>query len=586
MRQDLRSLTPEALAALSNWGLVKRAQREPAPLLDWQEDGLYSLCSDGARCFFSSDLPAVQGSCSCGASGWCRHQVATLLACSQPADARPEDAFLPVDLGRLEKQLGKRLWSKALAQKSRGMVVQVQGPPWQACLPGCTVRFLLGTDVDYCKCDCEHDGPCEHWALAAWALNQLGGQPGEVSWGEAQGSSHNLDHTRQWLEELVLVGLSGAAPLWRVWQGRVTAEISHCAWLRVLVAELIQLSEAFQHAASNYSSSRWLFCLLSLACRLRDGSAQALGLAVAWEQELEHSRLFSLGCRRLSRETQVYWTDETGLVLVQTAAPDVQNLPGLGRVSEAACSQVVSRGLVRRADGGLRFRRERNRHSLTRLTLDWRNLPPSLVWPGLDAWKQRRQSQLSSLLRRPRLAGELWVIPLAWARCGGYDPGQQRLLARVGDLHGGEIQIFRRHEKECPGALDALAWGLPQARWLTGFVGWEDGAALLEPVSLVTVDQVIPLDLHRGAEAFNWPVNLQVQAADPLLQLLQDCLSLCQHAAQVGLSQLLPSFQQRRLELAARLSQAGMPNLSRSFSKDWSFWRASIRAFLALERTG
>ena len=584
MRDEFRRLTPEALAALANWGLVKRAQREPGPQLREEASGLKAVFPDGTECFFAAGQPAGRGRCSCGAAGWCRHLIGAILACDDGGPVESPGEFVAIDLAGLEKLLGKRLWNKALAQKSRGLSLQVLGPPWQVRLPGCTVRFLLGAEAGYCKCDCEVNGPCEHWALAAWAVNERAGQPGAVVWpGKAVGSE--LLHTTKWLHELFQVGVSGSSALWEVWRARVSAEISACSWLRVLVEEIQELTGAQARAATHYSASSWLFCLLSLCLRLRDGSAHLLGRDVVWEQELEHSRLSALGCRKTCDGLQIYWADAGGQVLVQRLPAGAESAPALGIIAEAARSQVVSRGLVRRADGSLRFRRERSRHSLTRLGLDWRDLPPSLVWPGRQAWAEQWNDRPSQLVQSPVLGRNLWVVPLDWASVGCYDPGSQQLLAPVGDQHGGSLQVRRTHQRECPGALDALAWALPQSHWLTGFVTLEGGAPVLEPISLATPEEMVVLDLHQGAEAFNWPVGLAQQPADPLAGLLQEALGLCQQAAHLGLAQLLPSFQARRQELAERLGEAGMLNLSRSLSGDWTFLGAALRCFLAAERS-
>jgi hypothetical protein len=584
MREDFRRLTPEALAALANWGLVKRAQREPFPQLTEGVDGLTAVFPDGTECFFASTQPAALGRCSCGAAGWCRHRIGAILACADADNSDSAEEFVAIDLAQVEKLLGRLLWNKALAQKKRGLTLEVLGPPWQVRLPGCTVRFLLGAEAGYCKCDCELNGACEHWALAAWAVNERAGQPGTLVW-HGQARQTGLRQTREWLEELLQVGVLGSSALWQVWRGRVNAEIAGCSWLRVLVEEIEELSLAHAQAATHYSPSSWLFCLLSLVLRLSDGSAHLLGREVVWEQELEHSRLSCLGCRKHSQGVQIYWADAVGQVLVQRLQAGVESTPALGRLSEVARSQVVSRGLVRRADGSLRFRRERSRHSLTRLGLDWRDLPPALVWPGRESWAQQWNERPTRLLQPPVLGKNLWVVPLSWASEGNYDPGAQQLLAVVGDQHGGQLQIRRTHQKECPGALDALAWALAQSAWLTGFVSLEGASPVLEPISLVTGEEVIVLDLHQGAEAFQWPVGLGQPQADPLAGLLQEALELCQQAAHLGLAQLLPSFQRRRQELAQQLGESAMMNLGRALSDDWNFWGAALRCFLAAERS-
>ena len=587
MRQDFLQLTPESLAALANWGLVKRAQRELSasrPELSLQEGTLRAVFADGVVCTFPAGRPAGEGVCSCATIGWCRHRVGALLAYAEAAEGAAEADFR-VDLAEVQRQLGKRLWSKALAAKARGMVVEVFGPPWQVRLPGCTVRFLVGGEAGYCRCDCELEGPCEHQALAAWAIQERQGQAGPLVWASAAPVS-SFVHSQAWLGELIQAGCAQSEALWRVWGQRVSAEMAGQSWLRVLLEELRELGLAYQSASTTYTRERWLFCMLSLALRLRDRSSHLLGGEVAWEQELEHSRLSCLGCRVRGTGQELYWADAAGQVLVQRMARQPL-VPSLGPLAQVAVSQVVSRGVVRRADGSLRFRRDRQRHSLAPLGLDWRCLPESLIWPGREAWVARLQTRPTRLLEPPTLAQNFWLVPLDWTEAGVYDPGRQMLSALAGDSQGGTLKLRRVYQSECPQALDALAHHLGQSVWVSGVVSLEGGEIVLEPVALGTAEQMVVLDLTEGLPPFDWPLALAEPDLDPLNGLLQEALGLCQQAAHLGLAQLLPSFHQRRLELAERLQQAPLLNLSQALSHDWrqeSFWGVALRAFLAAER--
>lgn len=104
MRTELRALTPETLAELTNRGLVKRATREierAMPVV--VEDGeatVHATYDDGV----TTALPAGgldQGRCSCGASGVCRHLVGLVLAyqrATDQADPVGADRRSPADL--------------------------------------------------------------------------------------------------------------------------------------------------------------------------------------------------------------------------------------------------------------------------------------------------------------------------------------------------------------------------------------------------------------------------------------------------------------------------------------------------------
>jgi hypothetical protein len=84
-RADLAALTPEAVAALANLGLVKRAQRELAegkgPTLEEDEAACVRGASpDGAVVTWPPGASLRDARCTCGATGACRHRVAVALA--------------------------------------------------------------------------------------------------------------------------------------------------------------------------------------------------------------------------------------------------------------------------------------------------------------------------------------------------------------------------------------------------------------------------------------------------------------------------------------------------------------------------
>ncbi len=93
VRADLLALDDGALAALANRGLVKRASREvdrEPPELSADGPVIIAGWGDGVR----TELPAGgldRGSCSCGASGVCRHLIGLVLA-YQRAGAEPRSA--------------------------------------------------------------------------------------------------------------------------------------------------------------------------------------------------------------------------------------------------------------------------------------------------------------------------------------------------------------------------------------------------------------------------------------------------------------------------------------------------------------
>ncbi|MCQ9371954.1 hypothetical protein NQ024_12060, partial [Corynebacterium sp. 35RC1] len=84
-RADLLELTPEALTALANAGFVKRAQKDVAagllPRLATQADGtVVAEFADGACTRLPPGRTLRDATCTCAASGMCRHRVMLVLA--------------------------------------------------------------------------------------------------------------------------------------------------------------------------------------------------------------------------------------------------------------------------------------------------------------------------------------------------------------------------------------------------------------------------------------------------------------------------------------------------------------------------
>ncbi len=226
MRSDLLALTPEAVAALANLGLVKRALKEieqgKGPSLAETPDGVVTgTFDDGVTTRLVPGKTLKDNVCSCPAPGICRHRVAVALAYrswalatavpdaasapassdsveaiasewsgveSRVAEARAPDPapsapaferWSPGEIGddAIRTLLGKRTMEDALTARRRGLVIEVQlatpeQPMPSARLPSCTVRFLVPRELAYARCDCQVGQGCVHVALAVWAFRQ------------------------------------------------------------------------------------------------------------------------------------------------------------------------------------------------------------------------------------------------------------------------------------------------------------------------------------------------------------------------------------------------------------------------------
>ncbi|MEV0407034.1 hypothetical protein [Actinoallomurus sp. NPDC050550] len=90
IRADLLALTPDALAALANRGLVKRATKEldagNAPAVDVAPDGaVHGRFPDGAEALLPDGGGLEGASCTCAATGVCRHRIGLILAYQRQA---------------------------------------------------------------------------------------------------------------------------------------------------------------------------------------------------------------------------------------------------------------------------------------------------------------------------------------------------------------------------------------------------------------------------------------------------------------------------------------------------------------------
>ncbi|MEU5878877.1 hypothetical protein [Spirillospora sp. NPDC047279] len=84
-RSDLLALTPESLSALANRGLVKRAAKDvdagAGPAVTVEADGtVRGALPDGTEIVLPAGAGLETATCTCAATGTCRHQIALVLA--------------------------------------------------------------------------------------------------------------------------------------------------------------------------------------------------------------------------------------------------------------------------------------------------------------------------------------------------------------------------------------------------------------------------------------------------------------------------------------------------------------------------
>lgn len=537
MRADLLALTPEAVAALSNAGLVKRALREleqgQRPQLEETADGtVVARFADGATARLEPGKVLRDTPCSCNASGVCRHRVAAALAypafarAGEPGDtsaAARESPAVPwspgsFDDAALERALARRILEQAQALRRRGLVVEIrrssaEDPVPAAALPACSVRFLVPGDLAYARCDCELGQRCAHVAVAVWAFREADARgTGTIAATVVLGEGAHVEATPAGsaalaaltalttdllLDGAVHVTASAAQRFALVRSQLIEAGLT---WQVTLLDDVEAMLSAYRQRSARYREAELARLLNEVHARAlaaqSDGElprGHVLGQGEAAQTRLDHLRLLSLGARvtadGTARDVEVFLADpDTATVLVlhkrfETAegeAPaDAVALGGRRVASQVALGSLARGQLVTRV-----ARRRANRTlvlgaptggqtSLTAQAGDWGQLPAPLLVGDLAALAQRWRERPPRALRPRVLAEDIHVVQVNAVQHVAFDPAEQMLAALVSDAAGNDFVVARRYRAVAPGALEAIAQAFSGELGAVAFVAGE-----------------------------------------------------------------------------------------------------------------
>ncbi len=455
-RRDLLELTPAILTELANAGLVKRAQRD----LEAGQFDIPFTEIEGALTFVTGDGNTVvfpvgsglAGQCTCGAAA-CRHRIGAVLALRRWADALPpsspaaggepvgsvsqlaepligesagvlDEAGLPtITEEDLAASLAPRTLTAARRRLTDGYLATVvaaeDDEPCIVELGSATVRFLLGADLRYSRCNCKLRQGCEHVVLAAWALAEAKAMASTaartiVSVGAVsvrgdgsvtdEFSGASVSDAVAGLVAVVLVDgftHTGASFALRVAAVRRLAERARHQWIVELLDQLLDLQIALDQRATIDVPARLTEVLAGLIARYRTASslqvssdlppAIVLGTEERSETSLAQLRLTGAGARVIAGPTEgscvveVMLVDPATSMLVacrrvyRPVASSTGTVPTIGRSVDDAIAQtgplvarrsivrgasvlslatgsVVSNAVVRRADRSIEFR--------------------------------------------------------------------------------------------------------------------------------------------------------------------------------------------------------------------------------------
>jgi hypothetical protein len=607
-RADLLALTTDALAALANRGLVKRAAREvgagAGPVVCVDHDGtVRGTFADGVEAAFPVGATLDTASCSCPATGVCRHRIGLVLAYQATAGvqrADPNDpaaaAWSPgsVDDQELARAVGTRAVTAARRRLAAGYSAVLDrgtgGPP-RAELATCVVRFLVPGELGYAHTGAEGSAHGEAVALAVWAFraaDERGLSEGQVRLDVGGGPEPRARRTAmepavELATELLFEGAMHAGPVLgtALRQLRRSAERQGLHWPAGALHDLSDQLDAYTARAARYDPLRYAALLTELHARQRAAASgglrsQLLGADEQGSTSLRRVRLVGLGCRvsgtpdeRVAELFFAHADDGTVFVMRRRWDVDPQSAPtghdlatrriagtSLGALATASLtSESASRSarrVVNVTSGQV------GRTTVTPVGAAWAQLPHTVLVRDLDV-AARALDDLPPWFIRPRIEAEFFrVVPVAEVREVGYDPGDQRLDAVVADPSGLTATVSAEYRDSCPGALDALAGALRAGpSFISGSLRRGRGTLLLDPVAVRTPDGTVVPDLAPGDGSAGLPARGS-RPTDLLGATLAAALATMAEVAHRGLRQLTPGLRTRVEEAGSSLARVGL----------------------------
>ena len=615
-RPDLLALTPEAVTALANAGLVKRALREIAegqgPRLDEDAAGVVAgTFADGVVAKLVPGKTLKETPCTCGAANVCRHRVAVALAYKgwfeekhgdgpPPESARLPDVWSPseIDDALIEKAIGRRIERARLLVKKGVLVTVEPGAVPTAKLPACTVRFLVPRDVAYARCDCAEQGGCEHQAIAIWAFREAerGGPltgPLVVSLGGTRtaGSLAELDDAVALAQDVLVGGVSGSLPsAARFAQVRTRAEDRKMIWIASALEELELALDAYRARSALYSSAKVLSLLTEIEARsraARNGGELpprfVLGEDEAPETLLDHVRLVSLGARLRAdgrtRYAEVFLADpDTATTLVLAKRWDFKDKETpeegaqLGRRSVAsrialhqmAHGQVVSKAVKRRANRSMELAATRaTQTSVTPQRGEWGSLPSPILVRDMEAHLAMLRARPPASLRPRVLAEDVHVVAVKAVSDVVYLSAEQMLVASLVDEADHPFSITVTHRSVAPYAVDAAAVALRgPVRFVAGQLQRGKLGMVLDVTSIAGDSVVVP-DLAAETKSSGELPRHDLRArTDVIGETLRTCAASLEEIVHVGVKSLDEHAMRRLISAAHRAEEIGMRGLA------------------------
>jgi len=616
IRADLLALNTDVLVALANRGLVKRAAKEidagVVPVVSSDEDGtVRGRFADEVEVVFPVGAGLDTASCTCPATGVCRHRIGLVLAYQRQAPEEPaaeeaageripavEPVWSPgsVDDEELRRVLGARAVTAARRRLTAGYSAHLdRGAPDEAApraeLSTCTVRFLVPGELGYAHTDAAGPNQGEAIALAVWAFREadelglrerdlridVGGGPGP------RAERTGIEPAVELATELLFEGAMHAGPVLGAALRRMRRAIDGQGlhWPAGTLDDLADQLDAYAARGARYEATRYAALLTELHARQRAATGSALRSQVLGGDEpgqppLRRVRLVGLGCRvggtLDERVAGVFFAHAgDGPVLVLRRRWDAEpDRPPTGhelsarRVAGAplaalAAANLVSESASRSASRIVHVAPGRiAKTTVAPVGTAWERLPAEIVVRDLSA-TARALEELPPRLIRPRIEAEfVRVVQVQEVRAIGYHPGDQRLEAVIADPQGGTATVSSEYRAECPGALDALADALAgDPGFISGSLHRGRGTLVIDPIAVMTSGGVVVPDLAPGDGEKDLAAHAG-RAPDRLDAALDTALTTLAEVAHRGLRHATPGVHARIEEAAADLNRVGL----------------------------
>ncbi len=559
LRQIAAALDDDALAAMANKGLVRRAQKD----LETAAPQILEVLSDRVRIRVAEaaveipELPS-KSTCSCPATGICRHILSALLLLrSLPAEVKPHtppqvapavsgSAGVPPEITSAIKLLaaatdeqlqawgGKPLFKKALKSISEGLRYEIETKRQLLIrfpTRNITCRWLPGGGLVSVLCSCQAEEVCEHVLAAVLALQIQHGQRQvvaeetllEASAGAPRTREEVLASVGQVLREMIGVGLTGLSKA-TVDRLQTLAISAHGVDLPRLERMLVSLGDAVRLQLDRHAQASTTSVLAqgarieALAAALHRPTPALIGRHRSRYDDVGQLQLMGLGAQRWRAPsgyaglTLYFWDASLGSWSTWTDTRPVQQedfnplvrytgpgpWTGCHSPRDAARKQVRLTNAYRSAAGRLSGRA--STVALVGQGSDARSLP--CLWTQWkEVGKRARELYGGGLAERDAPKEIVLLKPAQWGP-PAFDPLSQRLVRPIVDDTGRVLPLVLPFTDENQTAVRTLEQHDPLATYgVLGLVRLLAGQLSIQPISLITEQEIICLNLDGDADA-------------------------------------------------------------------------------------